>query len=244
MRLENGLAIFDGDPVLEVKLRRSRKARRLNLRVSGLDGRATLSMPASLPLAQAVDFLQQKESWLRAASQRVPGLRPVVPGADILLRGQQLRIIEDPDALRIVTTADALRVPRGSSRRSTAQRLADYLKAQAQADLHAASLHFAGLLGRRFSALHLRDTRSRWGSCTAQGRLMYSWRLIMAPPPVLRYVAAHEVAHLAHMDHSPAFWGCVKALMPDYPPHRTWLRRHGADLHSYCFKARPTADSE
>jgi len=80
-----------------------------------------------------------------------------------------------------------------------------------------------------------RDTRSRWGSCTAQGRLMFCWRLAMAPTVVQDYVAAHEAAHLVHMDHSRAYWGAVARIMPDYAHHRAWLRSHGAALHGYRF---------
>jgi len=90
-------------------------------------------------------------------------------------------------------------------------------------------------LGRGYQRLSLRDTRSRWGSCTADAGLMYSWRLIMAPPDVLRYVAAHEVAHLQEMNHSPAFWALVQQLYGDYRTPRGWLRQHGAGLHSYRF---------
>jgi predicted metal-dependent hydrolase len=81
----------------------------------------------------------------------------------------------------------------------------------------------------------MRDTRSRWGSCSSQGTLMYSWRLIMAPPEVLRYVAAHEVAHLAEMNHSPAFWQVVQTLYGAHHRERGWLREHGASLHKYRF---------
>jgi predicted metal-dependent hydrolase len=90
-------------------------------------------------------------------------------------------------------------------------------------------------LGRRFSRLSLRDTRSRWGSCSSRGGLSYSWRLILAPPDVLDYVAAHEVAHLAEMNHSPAFWALVARLCPGYQAPRGWLRREGAGLHRYRF---------
>ncbi|MEY3959547.1 MAG: hypothetical protein RIR14_200, partial [Pseudomonadota bacterium] len=82
----------------------------------------------------------------------------------------------------------------------------------------------------------LRDTRSRWGSCTAEGALMYSWRLIMAPPPVLRYVAAHEVAHLVEMNHSPQFWAVVDRLYPGWEAQRAWLRSHGSALHGLRFQ--------
>ncbi len=91
------------------------------------------------------------------------------------------------------------------------------------------------LVGRPFHRLTLRDTRSRWGSCTVDGGLMYSWRLAMAPPEVLDYVAAHEVAHLVEMNHAPAFWAVVRRLVPDYAPRRAWLKQHGQRLHAYRF---------
>ena len=104
-----------------------------------------------------------------------------------------------------------------------------------RARLAEASDHFAQRLGKDYAAITLRDTRSRWGSCTAQGRLMYSWRLILAPPEVLDYVAAHEVAHLAQMNHSPAFWAEVERIYGDYSQPRAWLRREGSSLHRYRF---------
>ncbi|MEL6678764.1 MAG: M48 family metallopeptidase, partial [Pseudomonadota bacterium] len=94
----------------------------------------------------------------------------------------------------------------------------------------------AARLGRRPGRSTLRDTRSRWGSCTSEGHIMLSWRLLLAPPQVLDYVVAHEVAHLQEMNHSPAFWSVVRDLCPDYERHRRWLHQHGADLHRYRFK--------
>ena len=90
-------------------------------------------------------------------------------------------------------------------------------------------------LGRGYTRITLRDTRSRWGSCTSDGALMFSWRLILAAPEVLSYVAAHEVAHLAEMNHSPAFWRTVERLYGDYRPPRAWLRAEGGGLHRYRF---------
>lgn len=243
MQIRDGMALLPGQPEISVTLRRSTQARRLNLRVSGLDGWVTLSMPRSLPLAQALTFLREKEDWLRAAMRRSPSRQGVAIGQPILLRGQMLRITESRDVRRVMEAGEALLVPPDPDGQRTPLRLATYFKAAAQAELVVASKHYATDLGRPFSAISLRDTRSRWGSCTAQGRLMYSWRLIMAPPQVLRYVAAHEVAHLKHMDHSPAFWSCVGRLMPDYRDHRGWLRTHGAELHSYSFKALPVAEN-
>ncbi len=88
-------------------------------------------------------------------------------------------------------------------------------------------------LGVRFTSITIRDTKSRWGSCSSTGALSYSWRLILAPDDVLDYVAAHEVAHLREMNHSSRFWALVEALKPDWRNHRRWLRDHGAELHRY-----------
>jgi len=114
-------------------------------------------------------------------------------------------------------------------------RLRGWLRTRARDRLADASDRHAAALGRPYTAITLRDTRSRWGSCTADGRLMYSWRLILAPPEILDYVAAHEVAHLREMNHSPAFWTWVERLYGDWRPARDWLRRNGAGLHRVRF---------
>jgi predicted metal-dependent hydrolase len=111
-----------------------------------------------------------------------------------------------------------------------------FLKALARERLAEASDRHAAALGRGFGRLTLRDTRSRWGSCSPDGRLMYSWRLIMAPPPVLDYVAAHEVAHLVELNHSPAYWKVVTGICPDWKVHRNWLKTQGSGLHRLRFQ--------
>ena len=99
-----------------------------------------------------------------------------------------------------------------------------------------ASDRHASALGLAHRAISLRDTRSRWGSCNHSGRLMFSWRLAMAPPDILDYVAAHEVAHRRHMDHSAAFWATVERIHGAYAGPRAWLRENGASLHRYRFE--------
>ena len=81
-----------------------------------------------------------------------------------------------------------------------------------------------------------KETGIVYGSCSPDGRLLYSWRLILAPPPVLAYVAAHEVAHLVELNHSPAYWRVVTGICPDWKRHRDWLRTHGSSLHRLRFQ--------
>ena len=99
---------------------------------------------------------------------------------------------------------------------------------------------YAETLGRPFGRITLRDPRSRWGSCSSKGDLMFSWRLIMAPPEVLDYVAAHEVAHLAEMNHSDRFWAVCRRLCPETDKHRRWSKQNGAELLAWRFEGDPT----
>ena len=186
MHIENHTATLRGEPDIEIKLRRSRQAKRLNLRVSGLDGRVTLTIPKKLPLSEALAFLHERESWLRDAKARVQVSDRVMIGSDILLRGQRYRIRAAERQRCILATDGRLLVPPDPDGQRTGPRLASYFKHCAQNDLLEACDAYSTKLGRRFTKLSLRDTRSRWGSCSSEGRRMFSWRLIMAPPGVLR----------------------------------------------------------
>ncbi len=224
--------ILEGDPPVEVILRRSARAKRLSLRVSQLDGRVTLTLPRFASEREATGFIEEKAEWLRGHVARFEADTPVALGAEIPLEGQMIRLVQGAGR-RVVSEGGVLQIPGPPDR--APKRLAAHLKELARDRLTAASDDYARALGHPFSRITLRDTRSRWGSCTHDGGLMYSWRLIMAPPEVLNYVAAHEVAHLAEMNHSPAFWAVVERLYGPYKPARRWLRTHGTSLHKYKF---------
>lgn len=224
--------ILIGTPPVEVVLRRSDRARRFSLRVSRSDGRVTLSLPRWAPESEALRFACSQEGWIRAALAAHPPQSPVAVGAAVLLEGREVPLIAGP--VRSVRLTEAgLLVP--ETRPRPGPQVAAFLKLMARQRLQTACETHAAALGRQFRQITLRDTRSRWGSCSADGNLMFSWRLIMAPPPVLDYVAAHEVAHLAQMNHSPAFWAEVGRLVPHYAPLRGWLRQHGSVLQAYRF---------
>ena len=113
------------------------------------------------------------------------------------------------------------------------RRVGDFLKREAQRELEVACRRYAQALGVTFKRVSVRDQSSRWGSCSNTGVLSFSWRLILAPPFVLDYLAAHEVAHLVELNHSPRFWRLLKRLYPDCDRAKVWLDSHGADLHRY-----------
>ncbi|WP_425091725.1 M48 family metallopeptidase [Tropicimonas sp. S265A] len=222
-----------GDPKLRVLLRVSARARRFTLRVSRLDGQVTLTMPKGAARQDAVAFAEAQSGWIARQLARHTPSEKVGFGVQVPVEGRLARVVPT-DARRGDLAGDLIEVPRKAP--AAGAHVEALLKAYARDRLQAASTRYAETLGRRYASLTLRDTRSRWGSCSSEGKLMYSWRLIMAPPEVLEYVAAHEVAHLAEMNHSPAFWGTVDRLYPNYEAPRAWLRREGAGLHRYRFR--------
>lgn len=222
-----------GDPPVELTLRRSARAKRISLRVSGLDGKITLTLPQHASERQALQFAQTKSDWLKAQLRRQTPTSGVRPGTALPIEGRQT-FVSIAEEGRITHVDDTLIVPGPAS--TLPARVEGWLKTRARDRLVTASDRFASSLGRSYTRITLRDTRSRWGSCSVEGRLMYSWRLILAPPDVLEYVAAHEVAHLVEMNHSLAFWQTVAGLMPSYDLPRQWLRDNGADLHRYRFR--------
>jgi predicted metal-dependent hydrolase len=223
-----------GSPPIDVTLRRSARTRRFSLRVSRLDGRVTLSMPLRARETEALTFLKAQEDWLRQTLVEMSSSVPqrVSLGAQLPVEGQHFLLVQG-SGRSIQVVGDQILVPGDPAQ--AAARVGAWLKVLARDRLASASNHFAGLVDRPFSRLTLRDTRSRWGSCSHDKALMYNWRLIMAPPSVLSYVAAHEVAHLVEMNHSDRFWAVVSRIYPDYATERAWLRAEGQALHRYRF---------
>ncbi|ATI42854.1 zinc metalloprotease [Pacificitalea manganoxidans] len=228
-----------GDPTITIRLRRSAAARRYLLRVSRLDGRVTLTLPRRGSKREALNFAREKAAWIRQHLTDRPCTVEALPGAQIPVEGR-MRVLERAPVRRLRLEPDRLLLPAGRAGGPSA--IAAFLRELARDRLRGASDHHAAALGLSFTRLTLRDTRSRWGSCSSQGALMYSWRLILAPPAVLDYVAAHEVAHLEEMNHAPAFWAVVARTCPDYATPRKWLRDHGEELHRYRFDGT-TADA-
>lgn len=227
-----GERVLQGDPDIAFTLRRSARARRMTLRVSQLDGRVTLTLPSRASEREALAFVQQKQDWIHKHLSQWQGVYPVGLGMSLPVEGV-MRSVASGAGRSVRLENGALLVP-GDAERVPA-RVLGFLKARARDRLAAASDHFAHRLGRGYASISIRDTRSRWGSCSSAGKLMYSWRLVMAPPAVLEYVAAHEVAHLAQMNHSPAFWAEVERIHGPYKQARDWLRNEGNELHRYRF---------
>lgn len=219
------------DPAVLVTLRRSAAARRFTLSVRP-GPEARLTAPAAAHEAEARQFLLRQTGWLRDALARAPVVTEVRHGATLLLDGAAVTLdATAPPRTPARLTGTVLRAPA----EAPGAAVAAFLKARAREAMAPAALRAAAALGRSVRRISFRDTRSRWGSCTAQGDLSFSWRLAMAPPGVRDYVAVHEAAHLVEMNHSPAFWALVARLRPDFRVQRAWLRREGATLQRFRF---------
>jgi predicted metal-dependent hydrolase len=133
----------------------------------------------------------------------------------------------DESGPTLIVYGDRLHLPR---------RVADFLKREARRDIEALVERHCGSIGRRAKAIRFRDTSSRWGSCTADGVLSFSWRIMMAPTPVINYLVAHEVAHLKEMNHGPNFWKLCEELCPDTERCKAWLKRNGSALQAIVFE--------
>ena len=221
-----------GAPEVSVALRRSARARRVSLRVSSLDGKVTLTLPQGTPERVGLAFAEEKARWLRDAVGKVSAPIPVVLGTTLPVEGVQHVAVQGRGRSARISDG-VIKAPPGRE----GPAIEALLKRLARDRLASAVDRFAGSLGRTPGRLTLRDPRSRWGSCSYEGNLMFSWRLVLAPPDVLDYVAAHVVAHLKEMNHSSAFWSTVEALFGDHKLQRKWLKEEGASLHRYRFRA-------
>jgi predicted metal-dependent hydrolase len=226
---------FDREVYL-VRVRRHRQARRYTLRIHSVTREVVLTMPPRGSVKQAKEFAQKHGAWIASRLRRLPDSAPFTHGAVLPLRGLEHRIDHRRGARGTVwveiQASERLLCVAGQEPHLP-RRVHDYLKREARRDLEAASRQAAQSLGVEIERVTVRDQSSRWGSCSSSGVLSYSWRLILAPPFVLDYLAAHEVAHLSEMNHSRRFWRLVERICPDMGRAKAWLDAHGTDLHRY-----------
>jgi predicted metal-dependent hydrolase len=225
---------IDGRAV-EVTMRLNPRARRLIVKVHPSTGEVTVVAPSQRSLDRALDFARGETPWIARQLARVPKQIHLAPGARIPFRGIERVVLHTEAAGCGSVWQDEDGHIRVSGRvEHGPRRLLDFLKREARKILAARSLEFAERLGARPSRIAVRDTASRWGSCSVTKSISYSWRLILAPDFVLDYVVAHEVAHLIELNHGPRFWRLVKLLTPDIVAPQVWLRKNGVALHRYA----------
>ncbi|MAN64278.1 MAG: metal-dependent hydrolase [Parvibaculum sp.] len=219
-------------------VRHNPRARRFIVRVDMTTGAIHVTTPNKRNVKAAISFAHSHADWLIEQRQHVALAEPFCDGALVPVRGipHLIRHVESQRcAVHCVPQSDTgmpeLHV--GGDVSFLPRRVTDWLKQQAKADLNQSVLTHAGELNVRPSRITVRDQTSRWGSCSSTRALSFSWRLIFAPTEVLDYVAAHEVAHLVHMNHGPQFWRTVERLVPAYSQAVRWLETEGPALHKY-----------
>jgi predicted metal-dependent hydrolase len=231
------IEVSHGERRFKVAVKRRSTARRFTLRVSHASGEVVLTLPERGDLKAARLFAEAHGGWIATRLLKRPDGIPFQTGALVPVRGVPHRVVHW-STIRGLTRAtvdldgQAILAVSGETGH-VARRVTDFLKKEALKDLAAAVDRHSAALGIPARKIAVRDTSSRWGSCSSKGHLSFSWRLIMAPPMVLDYLAAHEVAHLKEMNHSHRFWTLTHKLCPATEEAEAWLKRRGTSLHQY-----------
>lgn len=231
------IEVSHGTSRFKVVVKRRATARRFTLRVSNASGEIVLTLPDRADIKAARVFAEAHGGWIATRLAKRPDVVTIQAGAMVPLRGVPHRIVHW-STIRSVTRATADRdgapiLAVSGDSAHVARRVTDFLKKEALKDLGLAVERHTKALGIPARKIAVRDTASRWGSCSSKGHLSFSWRLIMAPELVLDYLAAHEVAHLKEMNHSHRFWTLTHKLCPRTEEAEAWLKRNGSSLHRY-----------
>lgn len=216
-------------------LRVSPRARRMMLRLDPETRAVHLIVPPRMNMNAALDFADQHRKWIREKISSLPKPVPFIDGTIIpffgrdhyleIIREEGRRTTEITVKNRIMTVETPLANP--------SQKIETYLRAWVQSEIADMATEKAAEIRRRIGHVRVRDTKSRWGSCAEDGNLSFCWRLVFAPRDVIDYVVAHEVAHLVHFDHSPAFWRLCDRLSSNMDGGRAWLKEYGQSLMTY-----------
>ncbi|MGV1753652.1 M48 family metallopeptidase [Agrobacterium sp. CG674] len=225
---------------LPITIKENQRATRITLRIEPGGKALKMTIPYGLHHREVDDFLDRHNGWLKSRLSKFSTEGSVVDGGSVSIRGVTHRI-EHTGTLRGVThiakEADGEAVLRVSGLpEHLGRRIATFLKKEARADLERLVAHHTAKVGRPANSISMKDTRSRWGSCSHEGNLSFSWRIVMAPESVIDYLAAHEVAHLKEMNHGPKFWALCEKLCPTMEASKSWLKRNGSQLHAIDFE--------
>ncbi len=214
------------------------RAKRLTLRIQPGGRGLKVTVPPHVPEREVNDFVERNRGWLKSKLDLVPDKPDVREGIKIPIRGINHLIVRQPG--RGVTHTEmgddgSAQIVVFGDEKFVRRRVADFLKKEAKREIEQLVAHHSSKVGRRAKAVRFRDTTSRWGSCTSDGNLSFSWRIMMAPPQVINYLVAHEVAHLKEMNHSARFWALCKELCPETDKCKSWLKRNGNKLQAIGF---------
>lgn len=225
------LSTDTGENTFPIVVKKRSRCRNIIIRYQPLGHYISLTIPRHVGVKQGLDFVLQKKGWLEKQLRECGTPTRFDDGAQIPLLGN-MHYIKHVGG-RGVISIEGNHILVTGERDFTPRRVREWLKLYARNVISEIALEQSRNIGTRYKRISIKDTRSRWGSCTHLGELSFSWRLVLAPEHVLKYVVVHEIAHLKHMNHSPEFWELVVTLMPEYAASMRWLKRNGASLYSY-----------
>ena len=212
-----------------VLIKRHSRARKMKLRYDPMNECAVVTMPPRGSEKAAIKFAEQNLIWLEKQKTSSPEQIFLSPGSCIPYKGETFIIIHRADRSGRIQIEDNSFIV-GGPIEGFPVRLENFLKKQARLTIEPIARDMSLLIRKRFVRIQIRDTSSRWGSCSSSGTLSFSWRLILTPPEILTYVVAHEIAHLKEMNHSPAFWAVVDQMVDNAKSSRKWLKTEGQQL--------------
>lgn len=215
-----------------LKVIKSAKAKRLTLRIDSKEHQAILSIPSRCTQRQAINFIKEHQAWIIEGLSKLPKRKKFQSGEYINLFGKEILILHAPEKRLGAKIEKGTLYVSGSSE-FTHRRVKDFIKKEAQQKFLTLSQKLATKIDCEVNGVIIKDTKSRWGSCSSLNNINYNWRLALAPKEVINYIVAHEVSHLAHQNHSDDFWQCVAYLCPDYITGKNWLKQHGKELYQF-----------
>lgn len=217
---------------IDIKIVPARSVTKLTLRIDSKERIPVLSLPTFCSRKKAIDFVNNNMDWILETLNKLPKRKSFEDGERISLFGQDVVITHSPDARCGVRLEDGKLIVSGGAE-FLHRRVKDYIKKRAATDFYQHSRLLAEKIGCRLTGVSIKDTKSRWGSCSTLNHINYSWRIALAPQTAIDYLLAHEVAHLKHQNHSPEFWKCVGFLYSDWKKGRDWLHQNGRILYTY-----------
>ncbi len=217
---------------MDIKVVISRSSRKLVLRIDSKERIPVLSVPRFCSRKRAINFVNENMGWLLKTLNKLPEQKKFSNGETISLFGEQVIIKHQPQLKGGVWLENGVLSVSGGVE-FLHRRVKDYIKKRAADEFYILSRDLAQKIGCHLNGVSIKDTKSRWGSCSSLQHINYSWRIALAPRFVINYLMAHEVAHLKHADHSHAFWKCVAELEPNWRQGNDWLKSYGKDLYIY-----------
>ena len=214
-----------------IKIVKSPRAKRMTLRIDSKERLPILTIPERCSAKRAIEFVNQHKDWIDRSLAGLPQTKTFEDGEQISLFGSLVTIRHISGHHGTFLKDGTLNV--SGDAEFMHRRIKDYIKIQAKSEFYHRSKVLAEHLGCPLNDVTIKDTKSRWGSCSSMHNINYSWRIALAPENVINYLIAHEVAHLKHQNHSRDFWHCVRELYPEAESGKTWLRLHSRELYRY-----------